>query len=149
VTDPRVRLDSSLNRDGKIVKLSHRQGMFWFFCNLLDLLYSTSRRNRTSAKLVEIAQHPDSYGVVLDKPKSSFAQALVNAAAVILEVGGMLQHGALVAREYGLPCVSGVANTTTLWMDGTLVEIDGAAGVICVLETPEMNATADSAVSAH
>jgi rifampicin phosphotransferase len=58
----------------------------------------------------------------------------VNAAAVILEVGGMLQHGALVAREYGLPCVSGVTNATNLWPDGTLVEIDGAAGVIRVLE---------------
>jgi pyruvate,water dikinase len=58
----------------------------------------------------------------------------INAAAVILEVGGMLQHGALVAREYGLPCVSGVANATNLWPDGTLVEIDGAAGVIRVLE---------------
>ena len=58
----------------------------------------------------------------------------VNAAALILEVGGMLQHGALVAREYGLPCVSGVTNATNLWPDGTLVEIDGAAGVIRVLE---------------
>jgi pyruvate,water dikinase len=54
----------------------------------------------------------------------------VNAAAVILEIGGMLQHGALVAREYGLPCVSGIANATTLWQDGTLVEVDGSAGVI-------------------
>jgi pyruvate,water dikinase len=58
----------------------------------------------------------------------------VNAAAVILEIGGMLQHGALVAREYGLPCVSGIANATTLWQDGTLVEVDGSAGVIRVIE---------------
>lgn len=58
----------------------------------------------------------------------------VNASAVILEVGGMLQHGALVAREYGLPCVSGVPNVTTLWPDGTLVEVDGDAGIIRLLE---------------
>jgi phosphohistidine swiveling domain-containing protein len=58
----------------------------------------------------------------------------INAAAIILEVGGMLQHGALVAREYGLPCVSGVANATILWTDGPLLEIDGAAGIIRVLE---------------
>jgi pyruvate,water dikinase len=57
----------------------------------------------------------------------------VNAAAVILEIGGMLQHGALVAREYGLPCVSGIANATTLWQDGTLVEVDGSAGIIRVI----------------
>jgi phosphohistidine swiveling domain-containing protein len=54
----------------------------------------------------------------------------VNAGAVILEVGGLLQHGALVAREYGLPCVSGVANATSLWQDGTLVEVDGSAGIV-------------------
>lgn len=54
----------------------------------------------------------------------------VNAGAVILEIGGMLQHGALVAREYGLPCVTGVANATTLWEDGTMVEVDGASGII-------------------
>lgn len=54
----------------------------------------------------------------------------INAAAVILEVGGILQHGALVAREYGLPCVTGVENATTLWEDGTLVEVDGSQGII-------------------
>jgi len=54
----------------------------------------------------------------------------VNAAAVILEVGGMLQHGALVAREYGLPCVAGVENATSLWKDGTLVEVDGTTGIV-------------------
>jgi len=57
----------------------------------------------------------------------------VNAAAVILEIGGMLQHGALVAREYGLPCVSGIRNATSLWQDGMLVEVDGSAGVIRVI----------------
>jgi pyruvate,water dikinase len=54
----------------------------------------------------------------------------VNAAAVILEVGGMLQHGALVAREYGLPCVTGVTDATKLWEDGTMVEVDGTSGTI-------------------
>jgi phosphohistidine swiveling domain-containing protein len=57
----------------------------------------------------------------------------VNAGAVILEVGGVLQHGALVAREYGKPCVSGVQGVTELWTDGTMVEVDGAAGIIRVL----------------
>lgn len=58
----------------------------------------------------------------------------VNAGAVILEVGGMLQHGALVAREYGLPCVTGITGATDLWQDGTLVEVDGAAGVVRIVE---------------
>lgn len=59
----------------------------------------------------------------------------VNAAAVVLEVGGVLQHGALVAREYGLPCVAGIVGATDLWADGTLIEVDGSAGTIRVLPT--------------
>lgn len=54
----------------------------------------------------------------------------VNASAVVLEVGGMLQHGALVAREYGLPCVTGITDATKLWEDGTLVEVDGSNGTV-------------------
>ncbi|MCP3965703.1 MAG: hypothetical protein GY750_15215 [Lentisphaerae bacterium] len=54
----------------------------------------------------------------------------VNASAVILEVGGALQHGALVAREYGLPCVTGIENATSLWSDGEMVEVDGDSGII-------------------
>jgi rifampicin phosphotransferase len=63
-------------------------------------------------------------------PDPGWTPLFVNASAVILEVGGMLQHGALVAREYGLPCVTGVENATTRWQDGTLVEVDGSQGMI-------------------
>jgi pyruvate,water dikinase len=58
----------------------------------------------------------------------------VNAGGIILEVGGSLQHGALVAREYGIPCVAGVENATTLWQDGSLVEVDGSAGIVRTVE---------------
>jgi pyruvate,water dikinase len=58
----------------------------------------------------------------------------VNAGGIILEVGGSLQHGALVAREYGIPCVAGVENATQLWNDGTLVEVDGTSGIIRNIE---------------
>jgi pyruvate,water dikinase len=54
----------------------------------------------------------------------------VNAAAIVLEVGGMLQHGSLVAREYGKPCVAGVLDATRLLRDGERVEVDGAWGIV-------------------
>jgi len=54
----------------------------------------------------------------------------VNAAGVVLEVGGLMQHGALIAREYGKPCVASVARATELLTDGQIVEVDGAAGVV-------------------
>ncbi|MCA9610876.1 MAG: hypothetical protein KC619_35010, partial [Myxococcales bacterium] len=49
----------------------------------------------------------------------------VNAAAVVLEVGGVLQHGAGVAREYGKPCVCGIEGATERLRDLELVEVDG------------------------
>ena len=57
----------------------------------------------------------------------------ISAAAVILEHGGELQHGALVAREYGKPCVTGIQDVATRFRDGERVEVDGAAGTVRVL----------------
>ena len=57
----------------------------------------------------------------------------INAGAVILEIGGELQHGALVAREYGKPCVAGIPDVTNVLNDGQIVEVDGSAGTIRVI----------------
>lgn len=56
-----------------------------------------------------------------------------NAKAVILEVGDALGHGAVVAREFGVPCVTGVQGITSTLQDGQLVEVDGTSGVIRLL----------------
>jgi phosphohistidine swiveling domain-containing protein len=58
----------------------------------------------------------------------------LNAAGIILEVGGMLQHGALVAREYGKPCVSGLENATKILQDGQMVELDGTNGMVRLIQ---------------
>ena len=57
----------------------------------------------------------------------------VNAAAVVLEVGGVLQHGAVIAREYGKPCVVGIDRVMTKLHDSQRVEVDGTAGVLRLL----------------
>jgi pyruvate,water dikinase len=54
----------------------------------------------------------------------------LNAAAVVLEVGGVLQHGAVVAREFGKPCVVGIDRVVERLRDGDLVEVDGTAGIV-------------------
>jgi pyruvate,water dikinase len=59
----------------------------------------------------------------------------VNAEAIILEVGSMLQHGGVVAREYGKPCVSSIQGITSTLQDGQLVEVDGTTGVVRILES--------------
>jgi pyruvate,water dikinase len=58
----------------------------------------------------------------------------VNAEAIILEVGSMLQHGGVVAREYGKPCVSSIQGITNTLQDGQLIEVDGTTGVVRILE---------------
>jgi rifampicin phosphotransferase len=59
-----------------------------------------------------------------------WAPLFVNAAAVVLEVGGTLQHGAVVAREYGKPCVVGIDRVVTTLRDGEPVEVDGTTGTV-------------------
>ncbi|WP_420630307.1 phosphoenolpyruvate synthase [Candidatus Leptofilum sp.] len=54
----------------------------------------------------------------------------INAAGLILEVGGALTHGAVVAREYGIPAVVGVREATTALQTGQHVRIDGNRGII-------------------
>jgi phosphoenolpyruvate synthase/pyruvate phosphate dikinase len=61
----------------------------------------------------------------------------INAKGIILEIGGALQHGAVVAREYGIPCVSGLDDATSILKDGQLVEVDGSNGIVHILETAE------------
>ena len=58
----------------------------------------------------------------------------VPAAAVVLEIGGELQHGALVAREYGKPCVTGIQDVMSRFEDGQVVEVDGDVGVVRFLD---------------
>jgi pyruvate,water dikinase len=56
------------------------------------------------------------------------------AGGLITEVGGMMTHGSVVAREYGIPAVVGVHQATTRLKDGQRIRIDGTAGKIVILE---------------
>jgi pyruvate,water dikinase len=52
------------------------------------------------------------------------------AAAVVERRGGMLIHGAIIARELGIPCVNGVPNAGDLLQDGDYVTVDGYLGIV-------------------
>jgi pyruvate,water dikinase len=54
------------------------------------------------------------------------------ASAIVERRGGMLIHGAIIARELGIPCVNGVAGATELLHDGDLVTVDGHLGIVTV-----------------
>lgn len=57
-------------------------------------------------------------------------------AGVVTEIGGPLSHGAVVAREYGLPCVVGIEGITTMLATGDYVQLDGNTGVLRKIAKP-------------
>jgi pyruvate,water dikinase len=52
---------------------------------------------------------------------------------LVTEVGGLMTHGAVIAREYGLPAVVGVQNATKLIQDGQRIRVDGTEGYVEIL----------------
>jgi len=52
------------------------------------------------------------------------------AAAVVTDTGAPLSHAAIVAREYGIPCVVAARGATAAIPDGALVTVDGGAGMV-------------------
>lgn len=54
------------------------------------------------------------------------------AAAIVEKRGGMLIHGAIIAREYGIPCITGAVNSLDMIHTGDLVVVDGFLGIITV-----------------
>lgn len=54
------------------------------------------------------------------------------AGAVVTNSGGALSHGAVVAREFGIPAVVGTTNGTDLITDGSLISVDGTLGMIMI-----------------
>jgi pyruvate,water dikinase len=51
-------------------------------------------------------------------------------AGLVVQTGGMLSHAAIVAREYGLPAVTGVADACALILPDEIIEVNGDTGQI-------------------
>ncbi|MFD6224207.1 rifamycin-inactivating phosphotransferase [Nocardia asteroides] len=63
----------------------------------------------------------------------SWTPLFVAVAGLVTEVGGLMTHGAVIAREYGLPAVVGVERATSLIRDGQRIRVHGSDGYIEVL----------------
>ncbi len=57
----------------------------------------------------------------------------VSLKGLVTEVGGLMTHGAVIAREYGLPAVVGVENATRLIKDGQRIRVNGTEGYVEIL----------------
>jgi pyruvate,water dikinase len=58
------------------------------------------------------------------------------ASAVVVNVGALMSHAVIISRELGIPCVVAVQNATDRIVDGAMLEVDGTAGTVKVLEMP-------------
>ncbi|MHB0976469.1 MAG: PEP/pyruvate-binding domain-containing protein [Candidatus Aquicultorales bacterium] len=60
----------------------------------------------------------------------------IPAAAIVMDMGGLLSHGSIIAREYAIPAVVNVGNATKTIRTGDTVEVDGDTGTVMILEEP-------------
>jgi len=63
----------------------------------------------------------------------SWSPLFVTISGLVTEVGGLMTHGAVIAREYGLPAVVGVENATQLIPDGQMIRVHGTEGYVELL----------------
>lgn len=71
-------------------------------------------------------------GEILVAPSTDpgWTPLFMTAGALVMEMGGVISHGAVVAREYGIPAVVGVVDATSRLHDGQTVTVDGASGTV-------------------
>lgn len=72
--------------------------------------------------------------LVAETTNPSYASFFLVAAAVVVDIGGMLSHGAIVAREMGIPCVINTKNARQVIRTGDRIRVDGDEGTVEILE---------------
>jgi pyruvate,water dikinase len=97
-----------------------------------------SGRVRRIRMVADLAAFRAGEVLVCDAIQPTMTHLVPLAAAVVERRGGMLIHGAIIARELGIPCVNGIADAVELLADGTLVTVDGHLGIVTVGE-PEFD----------
>ena len=78
--------------------------------------------------------HPKDRGYILVCPSTDpgWTPLFLHAAGLVMERGGMLSHGAVVAREYGIPAIANIPNATRNIADGQQLHIDGNRGTVSI-----------------
>lgn len=76
-------------------------------------------------------------GAILVTPSTDTAWFPIfpQARGLIVETGGLLSHGSIIAREFGLPAVANIPHATDRFQDGDLVLLDGSTGLVQILDT--------------
>lgn len=130
----------------------------------LRALRPPTRTARADASRVEIAERPNQLGgdaaapgvgcgvarvvrtlddaralrrgevMVMDELEPEAAAYAVRASAIVEGRGGMFAHGAVLSREHGLPCVTGICDATSIIRDGESLTVNGDRGIVVFKE---------------
>jgi len=64
---------------------------------------------------------------------ASWSLILAQAGGIIIEIGGQLSHGAIIAREYGIPAVMNIPQASRILRNNQRVRLDGQKGIVEIL----------------
>src|SRR5207253_1512762 len=73
------------------------------------------------------------YILVCPSTDPAWVPLFVHAQGLVMETGGILSHGAIVAREFGLPAVAGLPGVQRRLRTGQRLRVDGGKGTVAVL----------------
>ncbi|HEX3616375.1 MAG TPA: PEP-utilizing enzyme [Solirubrobacteraceae bacterium] len=90
---------------------------------------------RVISSVDEIAEVQDGEILVCGSTSPAWAPIFPRLRATVTDVGGVMSHAAIVAREYKLPAVVGTGRATAAIRTGQSIRVDGSTGVVTVLES--------------
>jgi pyruvate,water dikinase len=143
LTPPRV-----LTSDGEVIAGAYRRDDVPTGA-LVGVPVSTGTVEGRARIIKDIAQADIEPGdiVVTAYSDPSWTPLFLAIKGLVTEVGGLMTHGAVIAREYGLPTVVGVEHATQLIRDGQRIRVHGTDGYVEIL--PEPSQTRDDAPTKH
>jgi len=89
----------------------------------------TGQARRITAPVQDMPVRPGEI-LILPGMDPGWTPLFLSAAAIITERGGILSHGSILAREYGIPAITGVTDATHLIETGQVITVDGNRGEI-------------------
>jgi pyruvate,water dikinase len=107
-------------------------------CVLRGVAASSGRVTGRAAVLADIGDAARLTGgdvLVTRQTDPGWAPVFGLISGLVIERGGLLSHGAVIAREFGVPCVAGIPQATRRIAHGAIVTVDGDAGV-CTIHDP-------------
>ena len=104
--------------------------------SLIGMPVSSGRIEGIAKVVTDPAETSLNKGEILVAPFTDpgWTPLFINASGLVMEVGGLLTHGTVVAREYGIPAVVGIVDATKKIKTGQKIRVEGDAGYVLILD---------------